>query len=36
MRQHWVKYVVEKQSGDDWREMSDLTTARFSDQVVNI
>ena len=34
--QHWVKYVVEKQSGDDWKEISDLTTSGFTDQVVDV
>ena len=34
--QHWVKYVVEKQRGNDWKEISDLTTAGFTDQVVDI
>ncbi|MBN1546008.1 MAG: hypothetical protein JW902_05040 [Syntrophaceae bacterium] len=34
--QHWVKYVVEKRSGNDWKEISDLTTASFTDQVVDI
>ena len=34
--QHWVKYVVEKQSGNDWKEIPNLTTAGFTDQVVDI
>ena len=34
--QHWVKYVVEKQSGNDWKEIPDLTAAGFTDQVVDI
>ena len=34
--QHWVKYVVERQSGNEWKEISDLTTAGFTEQVVNI
>jgi len=35
-RQHWVKFSIEKQSGNDWKEIPQLTVARFSDQVVNI
>lgn len=34
--QHWVKYVVEKQSGNDWKEIPDLTAAGFTDQIVDI
>lgn len=33
---HWVKFGVEKQSGDNWKEISDLTIAGFTDQVVNV
>lgn len=34
--EHWVKYVVEKQSGNDWKEISELTAAGFTEQVVDI
>jgi len=34
--QHWVKFLVEKQSGNDWKEISDLTTAGFTDQEVDM
>jgi hypothetical protein len=36
--QHWVRYVVEKQSGDDWRwyAIPELTVAGFTDQVVDV
>lgn len=33
--QHWVKYVVEKQSGNDWKEIPGLTVAGLTDQVVD-
>ena len=34
--QHWVKYAVEKQSGDDWKEIPTLTAAGVTDQAVYI
>ena len=34
--QHWVKYVVEKESGNDWKEIPELTVAGFTDQAVDI
>jgi len=33
---HWVKFTVEKLSGNDWEEVSDLTLARFTEQTVNV
>ncbi|HUY15469.1 MAG TPA: hypothetical protein VMX16_17840 [Terriglobia bacterium] len=33
---HWVKFFVEKKSGDNWKEISELTVAGFTQQVVNI
>ncbi len=33
---HWVKFAVEKQSGDNWKEISELTVARFTDSIVNV
>lgn len=33
---HWVKFAVEKKSGDNWKEISELTVAGFTEQVVNI
>lgn len=34
--QHWVKFSVEKQSGDSWREIPEFTVSGFTDQVVDI
>lgn len=34
--QHWVKFSVEKQSGDNWNEIPELTVSGFTDQVVSI
>ena len=34
--QHWVRFSVEKQSGDDWKEIPELTVGGFTDQVVNV
>ena len=34
--QHWVKFSVEKQSGDDWKEIPELTVDGFIDDVVNV
>lgn len=33
---HWVKFFVEKKSGDNWKEVSELTVAGFTEQGVNI
>jgi hypothetical protein len=33
---HWVKFAVEKKSGDDWKEITDLTLARFTNQAVSV
>ena len=33
---HWVKFTVEKQSGNDWKEIPDLSVAGFTEQVVNV
>jgi len=33
---HWVKFTVEKLSGDDWKEISGQTDQRFTEQLVNI
>jgi hypothetical protein len=34
--QHWVKYSVEKRSGNDWAEIHELRNAGFTDRVVDI
>ena len=34
--QHWIRFSVEKQSGDDWKEIPELTVGGFTDQVVNV
>lgn len=34
--QHWVKFLVEKQSGNDWKEIPELTAAGFTDEVVSV
>jgi hypothetical protein len=34
--QHWVKYMVEKQTDSDWREIPDFTAIGFTDQVVDV
>lgn len=34
--QHRVKYLVEKQSGNDWEEIPELTTAGFTTQALEI
>jgi hypothetical protein len=33
---HWVKFAVEKLSGNDWKEVSELTDQRFTEQIVNV
>ena len=33
---HWVKFAVEKKSGDNWKEVHGLTVAGFTDQAVNL
>jgi hypothetical protein len=33
---HWVKFTVEKLRGDDWKEISELTVERFTDQAVSV
>ena len=33
---HRVNYQVEKQSGNDWKEITDLTTGGFTDQAVDV
>jgi hypothetical protein len=36
-RQHWTRFAVEKLSGnDEWEEISGLSVARFTDQIINI
>lgn len=34
--QHWIRFSVDKQSGNDWKEIPELTVAGFTDQVVNV
>jgi DNA-directed RNA polymerase subunit RPC12/RpoP len=34
--QHWVRFCVEKQSGDNWEEIPELTVGGFTDEVVSI
>ena len=34
--QHWVRFTVEKRSGNDWTEIPELATSRFTTEVVNI
>ena len=34
--QHWVKFTVEKKSGDNWKEIPEVTVAGFTDQTVTI
>ncbi len=33
---HWLKFVVEKLSGNDWEEVPELTIAGFTDQAVDV
>jgi hypothetical protein len=33
---HWVKFSVEKRSGDNWKAISGLTVAGFTEQVVSV
>ena len=33
---HWVKFAVENLSGNDWKEVSGLTSERFTEQPVNV
>ena len=33
---HWAKFSIEKQSGDDWKEIPGLTVGGFTDQVVHL
>jgi hypothetical protein len=33
---HWVRFAVEKQSRDDWEEVSGTTMAKFTEQAVNV
>lgn len=34
--QHWLKFTVEKKSGDNWKAISECTTARFTEQIINV
>jgi hypothetical protein len=34
--QHWVRFSAEKYSSKDWKEISDLTVAAFTNQVVEM
>lgn len=34
--QHWVKFAVEKKSGDNWKEVRELTVAGLTDQAVSV
>lgn len=34
--QHWVKFSVEKQSGNDWKEISELSVSGFTQEVVSL
>lgn len=34
--QHWVKFTVEKRSGNDWKEIPELTTGGFTDEAVSL
>jgi len=33
---HWLQYKVEKRSGQDWKEIPELTTAGFTDQQLTV
>lgn len=33
---HWVKFSVEKQSGNDWKEISDLSVSGFTEEIVSV
>jgi hypothetical protein len=33
---HWMKFAVEKLSGNDWKEISELTVERFTEQIVSV
>ena len=33
---HWVKFAVEKQSGNDWKEITGYTAAGFTEEVVSV
>jgi hypothetical protein len=33
---HWVKFVVQKKSGDDWKDIRELTYTTFTNQVVKV
>ena len=35
-RNHWIKFSVEKRSGDDWKGIPELTVAGFTDQVITL
>lgn len=35
-KQHWVKFSVEKQSGDNWKEISDFTVSGFTKEVISV
>jgi len=34
--QHWVKFSVEKRSGNNWKEIPELTAGGFTDEVVSL
>jgi hypothetical protein len=33
---HWVKFAVEQQGGENWKEVAGLSATRFTDTVVNL
>ena len=33
---HWVQFSIEKQSGDSWDEISEMTVGGFTDEVVSV
>jgi hypothetical protein len=34
--QHWVKFTVEKKTGDNWKEVRELTVAGYTDQAISV
>lgn len=34
--QHWVRFSVEKRTGNDWKEIPELTTGGFTDEAVSV
>jgi hypothetical protein len=34
--QHWVKFAVEKRTGNDWKELHDFTIAGFTQEIVSV